>query len=48
MEQQDLAKKLGVAPSSVSDWCNGKTYPRHRRLEAIADALGTTVRKLVA
>lgn len=48
LEQKQLAKKLEVAPSSVSDWVTGKTYPRHNKLEAIAKALGTTVAKLVA
>jgi transcriptional regulator with XRE-family HTH domain len=48
MEQKDLAKKLGVAPSSVSEWVTGETFPRHRRLAAIARALKTTVQELVA
>lgn len=47
MEQKDLAKIVGVRPSSVSDWVSGKTHPRHKRLEVIADALGTTVARLV-
>lgn len=48
MEQQDLAKKLGVAPSSVSDWVQGKTHPRRKRLPDIADALGVPVDELRA
>jgi transcriptional regulator with XRE-family HTH domain len=48
LEQQDLAKKLRVAPNSVSDWVQGKTYPRHKRLPALAKALKTTVAELVA
>lgn len=48
LEQKDLAKQVNVAPSTVSDWVNGKTYPRHKKLKAIATSLKTTVAKLVA
>lgn len=48
LEQQDLARKVGVAPSSVSDWVTGKTHPRHRKLGRIARALKTTVAELIA
>ena len=48
MEQLDLAKKLDVAPSSVSDWCRDKTAPRHSKLKAIAQALDVDVAELVA
>lgn len=47
MDQRELATTLRVAPSSVSDWVNGKTFPRHSRLIAIAEALATSVSDLV-
>lgn len=48
IEQKDLAKKLRCAPSCVSDWVNGNTWPRGKKLEKIAKALGCTVAELVA
>lgn len=48
LKQQDLAQKLGVAQSSVADWVNGHTFPRHKRLAKIAKALKTTVHELIA
>ena len=48
MEQLDLAKRLGVAPSSVSDWVNGKTFPRHSRLKGIARVFKVDVSELLA
>lgn len=48
LEQKDLARKLGVAQSSVSDWVTGKTFPRHGRLKAIAKALKVEVAELLA
>lgn len=48
MEQRHLAKKLGVAPSSVSEWVNGKTFPRHKRLAKIAAVLKVPLAELVA
>lgn len=48
LQQKDLAKKLGVPPSCVSDWEAGKTSPRMKTLGALAGVLGTTVAKLVA
>lgn len=48
MEQRELAKKLHVGASSVSDWVNGKTFPRHKRLKAIAKIFNVDVAELVA
>lgn len=30
ISQKELAKKLGVSASTVSDWANGKTEPKSR------------------
>ncbi|XCH78887.1 MAG: XRE family transcriptional regulator [Candidatus Dehalobacter alkaniphilus] len=35
--QIDLSNDLSVSPSSVSDWLNGKKYPRIDRLQQLAD-----------
>lgn len=48
LDQKDLAKRLKVAQSTVSDWINGKTFPRHKKLPKLAAALETTVAQLVA
>lgn len=47
MQQKELAARLGVSQSTLAGW-EKSTWPRHGRLEQIADALGTTVAKLVA
>ena len=38
--QVDLANDLGLSPSTVSDWFNGKKYPRIDRLQELADYFG--------
>lgn len=48
LDQKDLAKKLKCAPSCVSDWVNGKTWPRGKKLAKIAKVLGVTTADLVA
>lgn len=48
IEQKDLAKTLGVAPSVVSDWVRGKTKPRMKKLDALASAIGVSPSKLLA
>lgn len=35
--QTDLAKFLNVTTSTVSDWCNGKKFPRIDKIQKIAD-----------
>lgn len=49
IEQKDLAKKLGVAASCVSDWVNGNGFPRgEKKLKKLAKVLDKTVAELVA
>lgn len=38
--QQDLINDLNFSSSTVSQWCNGKTFPRMDRIKAIATYLG--------
>ena len=45
--QTELAKKVGVSCVSVCQWESGKRLPRVGRLKTIAEALGTSVEKLL-
>lgn len=38
--QSDLCNDLGYTSSTVSDWANGKKYPRMDKVQQIADYLG--------
>ena len=40
MVQADLAAALGLTPSTISDWCTGKKYPRVNSLQLLADFFG--------
>ena len=37
--QSDIALALDVSSSTVSDWCNGKKYPRADKVQKLADLL---------
>lgn len=34
--QVELARRVGVPPSSVSEWIKGTSFPRHENLERLA------------
>lgn len=38
--QADLVAKFGITASTVSDWCNGKKYPRVNKIQLLADYFG--------
>lgn len=38
-----LANLVGVSPMAVSNWRNGKTFPRDDALERLAQVLGTSI-----
>ena len=38
--QADICRVIGVSSATVSDWCNGKKYPRTDKLHQLADLLG--------
>lgn len=40
MTQASLADALGLTPSTVSDWCTGKKYPRVSSLQLLANFFG--------
>ncbi len=44
--QMDIANHLGVSASTVSDWANGKKYPRVDKMQRIADYLGVLISDL--
>ena len=38
--KQDLARAAGVSNSSITDWVQGRSYPRMDRIQKLADYLG--------
>lgn len=42
----EAARKLGVAPPRVSEWCNGRRAPSGPRLVTIAETLGLDLNAL--
>lgn len=40
LTQLDLAVYMECSSSTVSDWCNGKKYPRVDKMQRMADYLG--------
>ncbi len=47
MKQIQLAESLGVAKSSVSQWCSNLVQPPLSKLNDIADAIGCDVTDLI-
>ncbi len=47
LTQGELAKKVGVCTSTVTQWELGMSSPRMRRVDAIAGALGVAPREIV-
>ena len=45
--QSDIARALGVATSTVSDWKAGRAYPRMEKIQALAEIFGITKSDLV-
>ena len=40
VSQADICEKLGVSSATVSDWVNGKKYPRIDAMQRLAELLG--------
>jgi repressor LexA len=38
--RRDISQALGVSYYTISDWCNGKKYPRMDKVELLADFFG--------
>ena len=48
MNQTELAKKLGITPAAVSEWCLGKKTPKSLDVYyQLSDILGCTVTDLI-
>jgi putative transcriptional regulator len=48
IKQIQLAETLGVAKSSVSQWCSNTVQPPLSKLNMIAEAIGCDVTDLIA
>ncbi len=48
LTQLELAEHMGCSSSTVSDWCNGKKYPRVDKMQRIADFLGVRMSELTS
>lgn len=46
--QLDLANHMQCSSSTVSDWCNGKKYPRVDKMQRMADWLGVPMSELTS
>ena len=45
--QSDLVKDLSFRQATVSDWLNGKKYPRMDNVEKLANYLGVSINELL-
>ena len=43
LTQKDLREKLDVSKSIVSDWCNGKAFPRADKLDELCNLLNIDI-----
>lgn len=46
--QQEVARILGIKPSTVSKWENGKGKPRADKLPALAKLYGCSIEELLS
>lgn len=42
-----VAQALGIAPSTLSDWKNGRTVPKADKLKLIAELFGVHIEDLI-
>lgn len=48
VRQQDLINDLGYSSATISQWVNGKMFPRPSKVERLAKYLGVSVNDLYA
>ena len=48
LTQLDVAKYMECSSSTVSDWCNGRKYPRVDKMQRLADWLGAQMSELTS
>ena len=46
IDQSDIVERLGITASTVSDWVNGKKYPRVDAMQRLSDVLGVRMAQL--
>ena len=46
LTQMDIAETLGVSKQTVSDWVNGKKFPRVDKMQQLADLFGVLMSDL--
>ena len=47
LTQAELAESLNVSTVTVNKWENGRTFPKPKRLQEVADVLRTSVNQLL-
>ena len=47
MQQKELAQKLGVGQSTVTDWIKARAYPRMDKVQKMAEIFGVEMSDLV-
>ena len=47
VSRQDISKTLGVSYFTISDWVNGKKYPRMDKVEQLANYFGVLKSDLI-
>ena len=48
LDQIDIVRRLDVTASTVSDWANGKKYPRVDAMQKLADLFGVRMSDLMS
>lgn len=46
-DRKEVAKELSVSYSTLTDWVNGKKYPRIEKIEMLADYFGVSKSDLI-
>ena len=42
LTKSELARRVGVQPSTISDWLSGRGFPRLEKMNALVDVFGIT------
>jgi len=47
IKQKWLAQKIGVSEVTISNWCNGKSFPKKEHLQKLSELLDVPVKEIV-
>jgi repressor LexA len=47
MQKKELAQRIGVGQSTVTDWCKARAYPRMDKVQKVAEVFGIEMSDLV-